>query len=129
MAYDIKHEIEQIATAKRLVGKTIDIVVGLNQTITTVADCEATTDTGGLGGAWTGGAPVSANAPTLTAGAQDKRVGTNCIRCAWATTSLSSYALFTLTTAFNMTPYNYFGFWASHNEAANTEWDEAGGSD
>ena len=126
MAYDIKHEIEQIATAKRLVGKTIDVVVGLNQTITTIADCEATTDTGGLGGAWTGGAPAGGTGPTMTAGSSYKRVGTNTIKAAFDNTSLNTYALFTLTTPFNMAGYKYFGFWGSHDSSANTEYNEAG---
>jgi hypothetical protein len=62
----------------------------------------------------------------MTAGTSNKRVGTNCIKAAWADTSLNTYALFTLTSAYNMSGYSYFGFWASHDEAANTEWDAAG---
>lgn len=122
MAYDIRKEIQGTTIPDRLVGKEFEIIVGKNQKITCVSDCEATTDTGGLGGAWAGG---GASAPTLTAGTQDKRVGTNCIRIAWDTTSLNMYGKFTLTTAYDMSGYNYFGFWASHSDSDNLVWDAA----
>ena len=126
MAYkDHKKEIQGVSIPERVVGSEFEIIVGKNQTITVVADCEATTDTGGLGGAWTGGSPVAGNEPTMTAGTQDKRVGTNCIRTAWAATSLDSYALFTLTTAYDMSGSTHFGFWASHSETNNNNWDAA----
>lgn len=123
---DHKKEVLGQTIPERRVGAKLDIIEGVNQRIVVVADCEATTDTGGLGGAWTGGAPSGGTGPTMTAGTSHKRVGTNCIKSAWADTSLNTYALFTLTTAYDMGSFNYFGFWASHDEAANTEWDAAG---
>jgi hypothetical protein len=126
MAYDIKQNADGLTTPPKRVGQKIDIVVGLNQEIVVVSDCEATTDTGGLGGAWTGGAPSGGTGPTMTAGAAYKRVGTNCIKAAWDNTSLNTYALFTLTTAYDMRGFNYFGFWGSHDSSANTEYNEAG---
>jgi hypothetical protein len=122
MTYDIKNEIEGKVTPKRYIGAEFNVKVGLNQKIVTVADCEATTDTGGLGGAWTGG---GAAAPTISAGTDHNRTGTNAIKVAWDDTSLNTYALFTLTTAYDMSWADYFGFWASHDETDNTNWDAA----